>query len=154
MVISIEPSSPRSLRPQALGCLPSCRMATYAFMSNADIGYPKLFIGGEESGAPLSPQPPVNNFVGTEWATRLEWHEGRMLRYGFARISRLGGSGLRTLSRSNDFHLYRPAHRAGLDLLTTTQRPCLYLKKDCSILTSPGQARGEPICKATPNPKG
>ena len=29
-----------------------------------NIGYPKLFTGGEESGAEISPQPPVNNFAG------------------------------------------------------------------------------------------
>jgi hypothetical protein len=29
---------------------------------NLNIGYPKLFTGREESGAEISPQPPVNNF--------------------------------------------------------------------------------------------
>ena len=32
-------------------------------LSPALIGLPELFIGGEESVAPLSPQPPVNNFA-------------------------------------------------------------------------------------------
>ncbi len=36
----------------------------------ANIGNPKLFMGGEESEATLSPQPPVNNFAG---AGALRW---------------------------------------------------------------------------------
>ena len=36
-------------------------------------------------------------------------------------LSRLGGPGLLTISRYNDFELYRPARRAGLGPLTTTQ---------------------------------
>lgn len=31
---------------------------------NDNIGYPKLFTGGEERGAENSPQPTVNNFAG------------------------------------------------------------------------------------------
>src|SRR5205823_10969170 len=42
-------------------------------------------------------------------------------RYPLPRFSRPGGPGLRTTSRVNDFEFYRPAHRAGLDPLTTTQ---------------------------------
>jgi len=46
---------------------------------------------------------------------------GIHLRYPLPRFSRLGGPGLRTTSRLDDFELYRPARRAGLDPLTTTQ---------------------------------
>jgi hypothetical protein len=46
---------------------------------------------------------------------------GIQLRYPLPRFSRLGGPGLRTGSRLNDFELYRPARRAGLDPLTTPQ---------------------------------
>ena len=40
--------------------------------------------------------------------------------YPLPRFSRPGGPGLLTISRRNDFELYRPARRAGLDPLTTT----------------------------------
>ena len=57
-------------------------------------------------------------------------------------VSRLGGPGLLTYSRSNDFELYRPARRAGLGPLTTTQEGVAILHDDSSILASPGQACG------------
>ena len=90
---------------------------------SANIGYPKLFIGGEESAAPLSPQPTVNNFVQMRDLTIQESQKGIISGYDCARFSRLGGLGLSSASRPNDYELYRPARRAGLDLLTTTQRP-------------------------------
>ena len=47
--------------------------------------------------------------------------------YPLPRLSRPGGPGLLTTSRSNDCELYRPARRAGLDPLTTAPRGrCLY----------------------------
>ena len=92
-------------------------------MANDDIGYPKLFIDGEESVAPLSPQQAVNNFVQMVEINDKEWQERVILGYHFTRFSRLGGLGLSSASRTNDYELYRPARRAGLDLLTTTQRP-------------------------------
>jgi len=49
-----------------------CEMALI-HLPNVDIGHPKLFIGGEESGAPLSPQPPVNNFVAEMECADLAW---------------------------------------------------------------------------------
>src|SRR2546428_400456 len=67
----------------------------------------------------------------------LEFH----LRYPLSRFSRLGGPGLLTTSRNNDFELYRPARRAGLDPLTTTQEGVAH--DDSSILPPPGQARGK-----------
>ena len=39
--------------------------------------------------------------------------------YPLPRFARPGGPGLLTTSRRNDFELYRPARRAGLDPLTT-----------------------------------
>jgi len=42
---------------------------------------------------------------------------GIHLRYPLPRFSRLGGPGLLTTSRFDDFELYRPARRAGLDPL-------------------------------------
>jgi hypothetical protein len=63
--------------------------------------------------------------------------------YTLKRFSRLGGPGLLTTSRSNDFELYRPARRAGLDPLTTTQRASLFTQHDSSILPSLGQALRE-----------
>jgi len=92
-------------------------------LPNADIGHPKLFIGGEESVAPLSPQPPVNNFAEKLIMNDLRWLRRCISGYPFARLSRLDGSGLLTLCRFNDYPLYRPTRRAGFDLLTTTQRP-------------------------------
>jgi len=44
-----------------------------------------------------------------------------ILNYSLGWFSRLGGPGLLTISRFDDFQLYRPARRAGLTLLTTTQ---------------------------------
>jgi hypothetical protein len=43
-----------------------------------------------------------------------------ILNYSLGWFSRLGGPGLRTTSRVDDFEFYRPARRAGLALLTTT----------------------------------
>ena len=43
-----------------------------------------------------------------------------ILKYSVVWFSRLGGPGLLTISRFDDFELYRPARRAGLALLTTT----------------------------------
>src|SRR6266567_9062369 len=63
-------------------------------------------------------------------------------RYPLPRFSRLGGPGLRTTSRFDDFEFYRPARRAGLDPLTTTQEGVAVLNDDSSILASPGQACG------------
>jgi hypothetical protein len=39
--------------------------------ANDDIGYPKLFMAGEESAAKLSPQPAVNNFAGARAPDRI-----------------------------------------------------------------------------------
>ena len=44
-----------------------------------------------------------------------------VLNYSLGWSSRLDGPGLLTISRFDDFQLYRPARRADLTLLTTTQ---------------------------------
>ena len=38
-----------------------------------NIGHPKLFMGGEASGANVGPQPTVNNFVAAQTASGLGW---------------------------------------------------------------------------------
>ena len=74
---------------------------------------------GKVSAAILLPQPTVNNFAG---ARRWFWMASRLhIGLSLCPFSRLGGPGLLTTSRSNDFELYRPARRAGLGPLTTTQ---------------------------------
>jgi len=77
-----------------------------SYCSNANIGHPKLFMGGEESPAESSPEPTVNNCVAANLATALGWPGGFISGYSFERFSRTGGSGLRTFSRFNDFELY------------------------------------------------
>ncbi len=49
-------------------------------------------------------------------------------RYRFCRFSRPSGSGLRTIGRVNDFDLYGPARRAGLDPLTSTPEGVLHCR--------------------------
>jgi hypothetical protein len=50
--------------------------------------------------------PTVNNFVAAKFATALGWPGAFISGYSFERFSRTGGSGLRTISRLNDFELY------------------------------------------------
>ncbi len=76
---------------------------------------------GSASAAQPGPTPTVNNFAAATAANRLELPLDDILRYPVLLVSRLGGPGLRTTSRFDDFELYRPARRAGLDPLTTTQ---------------------------------
>ncbi len=74
-------------------------------------------MGGEESEAKLSPQPPVNNFAGAD-VLRWDWDrvlEAFLIIHSLVpSVSRAGRPGLRTNSRVNDFELYRRASRPGL----------------------------------------
>ena len=98
---------------------------------------------GKASGAFAWRQATVNNFVAVGAASAgLDWPCAFICCIRFA-FSRLGGPGLLTYSRFNDFELYRPARRAGLDPLTTTQEGVALVHDDSSILTSPGQACGK-----------
>ena len=75
----------------------------------------------------------------------------------FLWFSRPGGSGLLTISRCNDFELYRPTRSGGLALERLLRgRPLA--QDDSSLLTSPGQACGKanasiPLKGENPNPK-
>ncbi len=87
------------------------------------------------------PRLTVNNFVAAcgepiRMAKRLH------LPVSVSRFSRPGGPGLLTYSRSNDYELYRPARRAELGPLTTTQESVALSHDDSSMLPSPGQACG------------
>jgi hypothetical protein len=101
-------------------------------------------------------QQVVNNFAANRAAPVSDWPLGFIsvsVRTGFP----AGGPGLLTTSRFNDFQLCRPARRAGLDPLTTTQEGVCVLHDDFSILPSPGQAVcGRPSQKTnimdTPHP--
>jgi hypothetical protein len=66
-------------------------------------------------------QQVVNNFAANRAATVSDWLLGFISGIGSHWFSRTDGSGLLTSSRINDFELYGPARRAGLDPLTTTQ---------------------------------
>ena len=77
-------------------------------------------MAGEEAQQ-FSPQPAVNNFVAAkELAARFGWRCQMVFTIRVHWFFRTGGPGLLTISRSNDFELYRPARRAGLGPLTTT----------------------------------
>jgi len=65
-------------------------------------------------------QQVVNNFAANQAATVSDWLLG-FISVLVSLVARAGGPGLLTTSRFNDFELYRPARRAGLDPLTTTQ---------------------------------
>src|SRR5262249_48921974 len=60
----------------------------------------------------------VNNFAVA--CVNCCWIPMTISNYSLGWFSRLGGPGLLTTSRTDDFELYRPARRAGLALLTTT----------------------------------
>ena len=86
-----------------------------------NIGYPHLFTGAEPSLRKHPAMAAVNNCAGAQVPHRIRMDFRIQSRYPLPRFSRLGGLGLRTTSRFDDFELYRPARRAGLDPLTTTQ---------------------------------
>jgi len=71
-----------------------------------NIGHPKLFIRGRAEPMGSSVKDTVNNFVATEFATRLGWPGQFISGYSFEWFSRTGRSGLRTIGRLNDCHLY------------------------------------------------
>jgi len=108
-----------------------------------DIGYPKLFMVGKASVAEPWPRPTVNNFVAAR-GEPIRVAVGSHVPVSVNRFSRPGGPGLLTHGRFNDYDLYRPARRAGLGPLTTTQEGVANLYDDSSILPSPGQACGRP----------
>src|SRR5437667_4197288 len=87
----------------------------------ANIGYPHLFTGAEPSLRKHPAMAAVNNCAGAQVPHRIRIDLRIQSRYPLPRFSRLGGLGLRTTSRFDDFELYRPARRAVLDPLTTTQ---------------------------------
>jgi hypothetical protein len=66
-------------------------------------------------------QQMVNNFAASRTATVSDWPLGFIFGIGSYWLPAPAGSGLLTSSRFNDFELYRPARRAGLGPLTTTQ---------------------------------
>src|ERR1019366_8950173 len=116
----------------------------------------KLCMSCERAFGKLAQQV-VNNFAANPAATISDWPWGFIFGIGSHWFSRTGGPGLLTTSRFNDFQLYRPARRAGLDPLTTTQECVCVLHDDFSILPSPGQAVcGRPSQKTnmmpTPHP--
>ncbi len=88
------------------------------------------------------PRLRVNNFVAA-WGELILMANRLHLPVSISPFSRPGGPGLLTYSRSNDFELYRPARRAGLGPLTTTQEGVALSHDDSSILPSPGQACGK-----------
>jgi len=110
-----------------------------------NIGYPKLFTGGQARARFRGPPPAVNNFVDGR-APRTDSHCRAMSFCVYiAPVSRPGGPGLLTTSRINDYELIdRPAGR-GLALQRLLKRASLELEDDSPILTSPGQARGRPV---------
>ena len=81
------------------------------------IGYPKLFIGGAVGRQESPAAPPVNSFVAAKkLAARFGWCGALVFTIRVCWFARLGGSGLLTISRRNDFELMdRPAGR-GLTL--------------------------------------
>jgi hypothetical protein len=85
-----------------------------------DIGYPKFIHSGEESEATPLAAAAVNNFAVGTFEAILQ-ATVCPLNHWLYWLSRPGGPGLLTHCRCNDFELYRPTHRAGLDPLTTTQ---------------------------------
>ncbi len=101
-----------------------------------------LFMVRKASAADDWPRLTVHNFVAAR-GEPIRMANRVHLPLSVKRFSRPGGPGLLTYSRSNDYELYRPARRAGLDPLTTTQEGVALLQDDSSILTSPGQACGK-----------
>ena len=95
------------------------------------------------SAAEPWPRLTVNNFVAAR-GEPIQMVNGLHVPVSVNRVSRPGGPGLLTTSRFNDFEFYRPARRAGLGPLTTTQEGVALLNDDSSILPSPGQACGRP----------
>lgn len=70
-------------------------------------------------------------------------------------FSRPGGPGLLTTSRWNDFELYRPARRAGLGPLTTTQEGVAVNSGRLFYIDVAGSSlAGEPNSILNPNNKG
>jgi hypothetical protein len=78
-----------------------------------NIGNPKLFIGGAVGRQESPTAPPVNNFVAAKkFAARFGWCGPLVFTIRVSWFARLGGSGLLTTSRRNDFELMdRPVGR-------------------------------------------
>jgi hypothetical protein len=122
---------------------PSTQRPRPATRRTFDIGYPKLFTVGRDSGLPSWSETTVNNFVAAR-APTTPICQAMSLRVSIAPVSRPGGPGLLTYSRDNDYELIdRPAGRAWPfnDSSRGRRSNC---DDDSSILTSPGQACGRP----------
>ncbi len=71
---------------------------------NADIGYPKLFMGCQRAFGKLAQQV-VNNFAANRAASVSDWPLGFISGIDSHWLSRTDGSGLLTSSRINDYEL-------------------------------------------------
>jgi hypothetical protein len=96
-----------------------------SFLPNIDIGYPKLFIDGQASGALPSPQTAVNNFVGADapldfgWPLSCHW----VIRHSW--LSASAGQVCERRVASTTFAV-TTGPPGGLDLLTTPQEAVVW----------------------------